>query len=288
MRNVNYIYQDYLASIMPKKFIFNPIKRLWLEVKKLRQKVAELEKEKADLEILLETAISHADIMQSLLQESNSQLLAEIEERQRAEIRLESLLARVTRDKIDLEIILETTTTHSDNLENWLRNQSIRDPLTGLFNRRYMEEYLSRELKHAQSLDHGLGIIMIDIDYFKQFNDTWGHQVGDMILQEVGFLLQTLVKYGGVACRYGGEELLLILPETPLMETYKKAELIRQGVKNIRLDNEHQGSKSITISSGIASFPEHGTTESELILAADRALYQAKSQGRDQVIIASL
>jgi len=262
--------------------------QLLLELEKLRQQVEVLQQEKADLEILLETTTIHADVVQALLQESNQKLQGEILERQRTQVVLESLLTKVSGDKADLEIILEMTTAHSDTLEDWLRNQCIRDPLTGLFNRRYMEDFLHRELYHAQVHELPLGIIMGDIDHFKQFNDTFGHEAGDIVLKEVSIVLEKYTNNRGIACRYGGEELILILPETRLEETWKHAELLRQEVKELQVSYQKCTLGRITLSLGIAGFPEHGQSSNQIILLADTALYQAKSQGRDRVVIADV
>ena len=171
-------------------------------------------------------------------------------------------------------------------LRETLSQQSIRDALTGLFNRRYMEESLEREIHRAQRHQQPMGIIMLDIDYFKHFNDTFGHEAGDAVLRELGVFLQQSVRASDIACRYGGEELMLILPDASLADTKQRAEQIRQEVKELQIEYHHQVLDAIAISVGVAAFAEHGSTAQELIAAADRALYQAKAQGRDRVVTA--
>ncbi|MEQ9373370.1 MAG: PAS domain S-box protein [Coleofasciculus chthonoplastes F3-SA18-01] len=171
-------------------------------------------------------------------------------------------------------------------LRETLSQQSIRDALTGLFNRRYMEESLEREIHRAQRHQRPMGIIMLDIDHFKHFNDTFGHEAGDIVLRELGIFLQKNVRASDIACRYGGEELMLILPDASLADTQQRAEQIRQDVKTLQIEYHYQPLDVIAISVGVAAFAEHGSTAQELIAAADRALYQAKTQGRDRVVTA--
>ncbi|NER33561.1 MAG: PAS domain S-box protein [Oscillatoria sp. SIO1A7] len=171
-------------------------------------------------------------------------------------------------------------------LRETLRNQSIRDPLTGLFNRRYLEESLQRELHRAKRNHQSVGIIMIDIDYFKRFNDTFGHKAGDVVLRELGALLQKSIRASDIACRYGGEELTLILPESNLADTQKRASQIRAAVKELQVQYRGELLGAISISLGVACFPEHGLTGEAAIQAADAALYRAKSEGRDRVVVA--
>lgn len=171
-------------------------------------------------------------------------------------------------------------------LRETLKNQSIRDPLTGLFNRRYMEESLERELRRADRNRQSLGVIMLDVDHFKRFNDTFGHEAGDLVLREVGQLLKGTIRGSDIACRYGGEEFILILPDTSVEDVQQKAEQVRIAVKKLNLKYRHQPLDAITVSLGIASFPQHGTTVEVITRIADTALYQAKHQGRDQAVIA--
>ena len=173
-------------------------------------------------------------------------------------------------------------------LREELQNRSIRDPLTGLYNRRYLEESLEREINRARRNQHSVGVIMIDIDHFKRFNDTFGHDAGDAVLQEVGKLLKSSLRSSDIACRYGGEEMTLILPEACLENTRKRAEEVRQLIKQINLEHKRQSLGPVTASLGVACFPEHGTTGFSVIHVADTALYQAKKRGRDRVVVAEV
>lgn len=171
------------------------------------------------------------------------------------------------------------------NLRATLEHQSIRDPLTGLFNRRYLEEYLSQEIARAQRQKHPIGVIMMDIDNFKHFNDTFGHDAGDYVLQKVGELLKQKVREYDVACRYGGEEMTLILPGSSLENTSMRAEQIREAIASLVVASGGQHLGSITASFGVAAFPKHGSIGIDLIQAADAALYRAKADGRNRVVI---
>lgn len=172
-------------------------------------------------------------------------------------------------------------------LRETLKHESIHDPLTGLFNRRHMEESLKREIFRAHRQEQSVGVIMIDIDHFKQFNDTFGHDAGDKVLRELANFLQINIRNSDIACRYGGEELLLILPDASLADTQHRAEQLRQGVKQLQVEYHHQLLNRITISLGVACFPEEGLTGEAIIQAADIALYHAKKLGRDRVAVAS-
>lgn len=170
-------------------------------------------------------------------------------------------------------------------LTETLRSQSIRDPLTGLFNRRYMEESLEREMRRAVRSRQPVGIIMIDLDHFKAFNDAYGHDAGDAMLRLVGQMLQRGVRAEDIACRYGGEEFTLILPEASLLEAAQRAEYLRQAVKQLPVVHRKQTLTPVTFSAGVAVYPDHGPTADAVLRAADMALYHAKARGRDRVSI---
>ncbi|HIK09360.1 MAG TPA: diguanylate cyclase [Oscillatoriaceae cyanobacterium M33_DOE_052] len=172
-------------------------------------------------------------------------------------------------------------------LRDTLKDQSIRDPLTGLFNRRYMEESLEREVRRAERNNQPIGIMMLDVDHFKRFNDTFGHEAGDIILRELSQVLQLSIRSSDIACRYGGEEFALIMPEAPLDITLQRAEKLCQKVRTLKVQYRHQLLGPLTVSLGVASFPQHGPTGGSLIQAADAALYRAKNEGRDRVCLAS-
>jgi len=168
-------------------------------------------------------------------------------------------------------------------LRESLKNQSICDSLTGLFNRRYMEESLEREFSRAKRNKTAVAIIMMDLDHFKRFNDTFGHQAGDALLRALGDLLKRSTRGQDMACRYGGEEFAIVLSDANLEGALKRAETLRQQVKQLSVEYAGQLLGAVSISMGVALFPEHGTTMSEVLRASDQALYCAKREGRDRV-----
>jgi diguanylate cyclase (GGDEF)-like protein len=172
------------------------------------------------------------------------------------------------------------------NLRAALREQSIRDTVTGLYNRRYMEEALKQHLSRVTRHLHPLGIIMIDIDHFKSFNDVHGHAAGDRILGELGKFLQSHIRGEDIACRYGGEEFILIMPDVFLEAAKNRAEQLRRAARELRVEDAGQLYAGITLSIGVALYPLHGRTIENVLRAADSALYRAKQEGRDQVVIA--
>ena len=167
-----------------------------------------------------------------------------------------------------------------------LREQSSRDALTGLFNRRYMEESLDREIRRAGREGYSLGVMMADLDNFKALNDSFGHAAGDSILRRLGQFLLGAVRAEDIACRFGGEEFVVILPKASREDTRLRAEALRAGIKAQQGDEPMFVYPTATISIGVAAFPEHGTSVEEVLLAADSALYRAKAQGRDRVAVA--
>ncbi len=169
-------------------------------------------------------------------------------------------------------------------LRETLRNQAIRDGLTGLFNRRYLEETLERELSRSKRQEIPLAVIMLDLDHFKECNDAYGHNAGDDLLMALGGLIREQIRGEDIACRYGGEEFLLIMPGAPLEVALHCAGELNRSVKNLHIQNTSL--KPITVSAGVAVFPDHGRTGKEVIRAADAALYRAKAEGRDRVIVA--
>jgi diguanylate cyclase (GGDEF)-like protein len=171
-------------------------------------------------------------------------------------------------------------------LRQMLQNQSIHDPLTGLFNRRYFEVTLERELKRAERHGTGVGIVIIDLDHFKQLNDTFGHDAGDMVLREVARLIQSSIRASDVACRYGGEEFVLIFVDADVTVTQERAERVRAAASQLFLSHHGQSIGTVRLSAGVAVFPVHGKSGESLLQAADAALYQAKREGRDRVHVA--
>jgi diguanylate cyclase (GGDEF)-like protein/PAS domain S-box-containing protein len=171
-------------------------------------------------------------------------------------------------------------------LREVLRSQSIRDPLTGLFNRRFMEESLERELRRAMRGETPVALLMLDIDHFKRFNDTFGHQAGDAVLRSFGNLLKATTRGQDVACRFGGEEFAFVLSGAPPDAAVKRAELLREEIKQLNVHHGGQLLGAVTVSIGIAMFPENADNAEHLIKMADQALYRAKEEGRDRIVCA--
>lgn len=184
-----------------------------------------------------------------------------------------------------LELTLRRQLDEIRSLQATLQEQAVRDGLTGLFNRRYLDETLARELGRANREFSPVSVIMIDVDHFKALNDRHGHRVGDTVLQKLGEILRDACRSSDVPCRYGGEEFALILPGVALPTALERGEHIRRQVENMALPvaNGENSSLSCTISVGVASFPEHGITGDALVQQADRALYAAKEAGRNRV-----
>jgi diguanylate cyclase (GGDEF)-like protein len=171
-------------------------------------------------------------------------------------------------------------------LQESLREMAVRDPLTGLFNRRYLEETLEREFLRAARQAAPIALIMLDIDHFKRCNDTYGHDAGDALLRELGAFLQRYCRGSDVACRYGGEEFILTLSDCSLEIACQRAEEMRQAVKTLQVHHGHRTLEGITLSFGVAAFPEYGDSPDAVLKAADAAMYRAKQQGRDRVVAA--
>lgn len=170
--------------------------------------------------------------------------------------------------------------------QNALLEQSVRDHLTGLFNRRYMEETLERELLRARRKQLTLGIIMLDVDGLKRLNDTWGHAAGDEALRQLGSLLLSQVRGEDIACRYGGDEFTLILPDASLQVTLRRAKQIGRLAHWSHIQLDGQSLPAVTLSLGVAVCPKHGETSTAILRAADAALYRAKYMGRNRVCMA--
>lgn len=171
-------------------------------------------------------------------------------------------------------------------LQETLRHQSIRDPLTGLYNRRYLEESLGRELARCERRDLPLAVIMLDLDKFKLLNDRYGHEGGDAVLSALGRVLESNSRSEDVACRYGGEEFILILPEMDLKAATQRAEQIRAEVAGMSVRHLKHEISGITVSIGVAIYPAHASGAGLLKRLADEALYRAKRDGRNRVEIA--
>jgi diguanylate cyclase (GGDEF)-like protein len=171
-------------------------------------------------------------------------------------------------------------------LREALQGLAIRDPLTGLYNRRYMQEFLDREIHRSRRSERPLSLMMIDIDYFKRYNDNFGHPAGDDALRLVGDALRQSVRAEDLACRYGGEEFVLILPECALEPAAVRAEQVRTHLEELYVERAGELPGSVTISIGVAGFRETTDKLDLLLKFADKALYQAKHDGRDRVVVA--
>jgi len=172
-------------------------------------------------------------------------------------------------------------------LREALRTQSVRDALTGLYNRRYLEEVLEREIRRAGRASQSLGILMLDLDHFKRFNDTYGHDAGDAVLREAAAFLLKNVRAEDFVCRFGGEEFVVILPTADAEGARTRAERLRSKMRELTIMHQGKSLGMVTFSVGVAAFPEHGMSPKELMAAADAALYEAKRSGRDRVAVAS-
>ena len=170
-------------------------------------------------------------------------------------------------------------------LRERLRTQSVRDHLTSLFNRRYMEETLERELRRAQRNSVPLSVIMVDVDHFKRFNDDHGHDAGDALLAELGRLLRSHVRVEDVPCRVGGEEFAIVMPGAAAKDALRRAEELREAAHRLRIVHRGVSLGAVSISLGVAAFPEHAAATDVLLRAADSALYRAKREGRDRVVV---
>ncbi|MBW8901240.1 MAG: diguanylate cyclase [Massilia sp.] len=169
-------------------------------------------------------------------------------------------------------------------LRESLRRQSVLDPLTGLFNRRHFDAALKRELARARRKNVPVSLVLVDIDHFKRVNDDYGHAIGDAVLRTIAQQLRLGIREGDIACRYGGEEMVLLLPECTAADASKRAEAIRVALAAITPNPEGEGPESVTASFGVAAYPVHAQDAEALFWAADKALYRAKQYGRNRVV----
>jgi len=183
---------------------------------------------------------------------------------------------------------LESQIEKIEALQVELRKQAISDALTGLFNRRRLDEVLPRELKRAQHDGGVVSVILFDIDHFKQVNDRYGHETGDRLLQALAHLLRERTRPGDIACRYGGDEFLLVLPETPLDAAAARADEIRVAFSGLspRVVPGGGSGEAVSLSAGVAACPNHALTEDAVIRSVDEAMYAAKEAGRNRVHVA--
>jgi len=172
-------------------------------------------------------------------------------------------------------------------LRDVLKDQSIRDPLTGLYNRRFVQEYLDGELPRARRTNRAFTIAFIDLDHFKRFNDSFGHDAGDLVLQIFAKTLKDFFRQGDILCRFGGEEFALVLPDCPIAQAEIRINVLRDQVRKIALTHRNIKMGSVTFSAGLVAFPMHGSSAEELFHTADTCLYESKKQGRDRVTVSA-
>lgn len=173
---------------------------------------------------------------------------------------------------------------HLQQLTQKLKEQAMRDPLTGVFNRRFLAESLTKEIAHAMRESRTISIVMLDVDHFKKINDTYGHQCGDEALQNLANFLVENSRQGDIVCRYGGEEFAILMPQASAQGAYERAETWRREFSATPLNFSNQTAR-VTFSAGVANFPKHGADGEALLQAADSALYQSKNNGRNQVTL---
>ncbi|WP_460537739.1 diguanylate cyclase [Chitinimonas naiadis] len=199
-------------------------------------------------------------------------LLRDVTERHLNQLKLTSAL-------LALEDQLETTS----NLQCLMREQAIRDPLTGLYNRRYLDEVFGHELARSERDGRPLALVLIDLDHFKRLNDRYGHLAGDEVLRGVAEMLRQAVRESDLVFRFGGEELLLLMPAADAGDALQRSEAIRLQMAEHRFPTG-QGPLTVTLSAGMAVWPQHGKCLVSLLDAADKALYAAKHAGRNRVM----
>ena len=171
-----------------------------------------------------------------------------------------------------------------EQLHEELREQAIRDALTNLFNRRYLEETLDRELARAAREIYPLCIVMMDIDHFKSVNDTYGHEAGDLVLKSLAVTVTSQSRQGDFVCRYGGEEFVLVMPNISIETARERVVSLHRSI-TAQYIPFGRFNLNITVSMGISCFPAHGESKAELLRTADRALYAAKNLGRNRVVV---
>lgn len=220
----------------------------------------------------------YLDLRVSLLYDRDQRLsgrlmvFREVTERKQVEKRLRYVNDRLQSQLIEIGL-----------LQSKLREQAIRDPLTNLFNRRYLEETLERELARAAREQYSICVIMIDLDHFKRINDTYGHEAGDHLLKALAATLSEQSRRGDFVCRYGGEEFVIVMPNISIETAYERAERLRNTLNSLSLPYGYY-SLSVTISMGIACYPVNGQTREAILRAADQAMYAAKEAGRDHIL----
>jgi diguanylate cyclase (GGDEF)-like protein len=201
---------------------------------------------------------------------------------QKNSIQIEKMVEDRTEELTGAKSELEQQLAEIYALQSSLQEQAMRDPLTDLYNRRYMDDMLKKEFARALRKDYPITLILFDIDFFKKLNDTYGHIAGDKVLETLGGIFATHIRIEDYAIRYGGEEFLIVLPQVPYGRSLLRGNQIRQVIQQIEV--EYNGKKmKVTVSGGVAGYPDHGTTPHEVISNADLALYKAKQMGRNRI-----
>lgn len=263
------------------------------QVRDLQVEKKQLEGQLRDLEAIIQIMAEHGSFIESELQAMNKRLQLEIRERQQAEARLQMLVAAISQRNVDLEIILDTLREHGDAIhDQW--NAKVKeakhiagvDSLTQIPNRRRFDEYLKEQWQLMAEQQTPLALILADIDYFKQYNDTYGHLLGDSCLKYVSHALQSsITRDQDLVSRYGGEEFAIILPDTNLSSAITVASRIQTRIEQLQLPHASSlVSHYVTLSIGIVSLiPETDQPTQDLVAMADRLLYRAKQSGRNQI-----
>jgi diguanylate cyclase (GGDEF)-like protein len=253
----------------------------------------QLESQLHDLESIIQIMAEHGSFIEAELQAMNKRLQLEIRERQQAEARLQMLVAAISQRNVDLEIILDTLREHGDAIhDQWhakvkeAKHIAGVDSLTQIPNRRRFDEYLKKQWQLMANQQLPLALILADIDYFKQYNDTYGHLLGDSCLKYVAQALQNSISYEhDLVSRYGGEEFAIILPNTNLSGAIAIAHRVQTQIDQLKLPHASSPvSHYITLSMGMVSLiPKGDQSPQDLIAATDRLLYRAKQSGRNQM-----
>jgi diguanylate cyclase (GGDEF)-like protein len=188
------------------------------------------------------------------------------------------------------QAVAETTAPALESLREreQLRSLVIRDPLTGLYNRRFMEEELSRQLAHARRDGQPLAVAMLDLDHFRNYNERHGHLAGDLMLRSLAVLLQGFRQGSDVACRYGGEEFVLIMPAATAAQAVARLEPLRCRLTETGIYHEGRMLQPVSASIGVAEFPTDGDSTAELLAAADAAMYRCKKSGRNRICLSGM
>jgi diguanylate cyclase (GGDEF)-like protein len=268
-------------------------KQLATELESLRHHLVSLEEERNDLEIALTTAIEHGDIIEHELESINARLRDEIGNRQLAESRLKMLVDALIAKQKDLEILVETLIEHGDSVDaQWWKQlcdaeqMAEQDPLTGLINRRGLDNYLDRQWLLHSNLQQPLAVLVCDIDYFKAYNDRFGHSAGDVCLQKIASVLKNNVtRDSDLVTRFGGEEFVIILANTSLKGAISCAARIQKMLATEKIPHcQPDENAYVTLSIGVISkIPDLAKSFNTLFEEADRLLYLAKIQGRNRI-----